>query len=157
MRPALIAGFVAVSLALLGYASVRLMGFEETREYDTHVAAAADDVFAKGWLPPVIPGSATGLVMSRNFDVYTGRGAFRYDPADSAAFVARLRPWQGGSVPFNGYGARAAGMERRGYRSFEFAAAGNIWVFFVNAADRHVEYDMWRDAAYPRHGGSDPP
>lgn len=153
MRTALIVGFVIVALALLGHVAVRVFGFEQTREYDTYAAAAADDILANGWLPPVIPASATHLVISRDFDVYTGRGAFRYDPADTDSFLARLRPWQGGRVPFNDYGARLAEMESRGYRAYEVADGGNVWLFMVNAAKGDVAYVMWRDAAYPRKGG----
>jgi len=158
MRTALIAGFVvAFSLMLFAYVAWNVFGFEETREYESYAVAAADNVFAGGWLPELVPASATRLVMFRDFDVYIGRGEFHYDPADTAAFVSELRPWQGGRTPFGDFAARVAAMEQRGFRAYEFTGAGNVWLFLVNAAEGRVEYDMWRDAAYPREGAAAPP
>jgi len=155
MRLALIVGFLAVGfLVLFAYAAWNVFGFEETREYENYQAAAADNVFAGGWLPDFIPQSATRLVVNNDYDVNISRGEFRYDPADTDAFVAWLHPWEGGDAPFNDYAARVAAMERGGYRAWEFAAGGNVWVFFVNAVSGRVEYDMWRSPARARPGPS---
>jgi len=157
MRIALIIGILIVASFVFGsYAAWRLFGFEETREYESYAAAAADNVFAGGWLPELVPDSAARLVVTNDYDVNISRGEFRYDPADTAAFLAELRPWRGGRTPFDGFAARVAAMEQRGYRAYEFAAGGNVWVFFVNAGDGHVEYEMWRESARPREDAGAP-
>jgi len=158
MRIALIVGFiVAGSLVLFGYVAWNVFGFEETREYESYQAAAADNLFAGGWLPDFIPGSATRIVVTNDYDVNISRGEFRHDPADTAAFLARLRPWEAGDAPFNDFAARVAAMERRGYRAWEFAAAGNVWVFLVNAENGHVEYEMWRRSTRQAESAAGPP
>jgi len=148
MRPGPIIGFLfLLLLALYGSGLWLLWGLEITREYESYGAAADDNVFGRGWLPEFIPASATRMAVTNDLDHNTSRGAFRYDPAETSAFLSRLRPWQGGGAPIDDYAARVAEMESRGYRPYEFNARGNVWVFFVDAAGGRVEYDMWPDFA----------
>lgn len=144
MRPGQIVGslFVLV-LVLYGGGLWLLWDTEVTREYESYEAAADDNVFGGGWLPAFIPASATRLVVTDDLDHNTSRGAFRYDPADTRAFLAQLRPWQGGRAPFDDYAARVADMESRGYRAYAFAAEDSVWVFFIDRAHGRVRYDMW--------------
>lgn len=67
-----------------------------TSRYDHYEDAVADDLFKRGWLPHFIPASSRGIVTVNNLDLNTSDGEFHYNPADTAAFLAELRPWQGG-------------------------------------------------------------
>ena len=150
MRPGPIVGTLfLLLLALYGGGLWFLWDLEITREYESYEAAADDNVFGGGWLPDFIPDSATRMSVTNDLDYNTSRGEFRYDPVDTPAFLAQLRPWEGGGAPFDDFAARVAQMESRGFRPYEFAADGNVWVFFVDAADGRVEYDMWPDFADP--------
>jgi len=150
MRPGPIIGFLFLLLLVLyGSGLWFLWGLEITRKYESYGAAAADNVFGRGWLPEFIPDSLTYMAVTNDLDHNTSRGAFRYDPADTAAFLSRLRPWQGGGAPLGDYAARVAEMESRGYAPYGFRARGNVWVFFVDTAGGRVEYDMWPDLSPP--------
>lgn len=148
MRPARIVGSLSLLLLALYCGGLWfLWDMEITREYDSYEAAADGNVFGGGWLPAFVPKSATRIAVTNDLDTDTSRGEFRFDPADTGALLARLRPWQDGGAPSGDYAARVAQMEARGFRAYEFAADGNVWVFFVHERDGRVEYDMWPDLA----------
>jgi hypothetical protein len=142
MRAALIIGFlVVVPLVLVGF-GLRYVGDLDvvTREYDTY--EAADRVFTGGWLPVFIPVSATGIVTRNDLDLNTSNGEFHYDPVDTDAFLANLRPLQDQDNPAKEYHARSGEMISGSYRPFEYRNVGSIWVFFVDGQAGHVIYDM---------------
>ena len=123
-----------------------------TSEYATYADAVDDNLFGRGWLPHFIPGSATDIVTENNLDLDISMGEFRYDPADTDAFLANLRPWQAGRAPTDAYLAHVAEMKADGYRAWQLENGdgaredinrGSFWVFFVNAREGHVVYDMW--------------
>jgi hypothetical protein len=52
--------------------------------------AKAKEAFARGWLPPILPDSATSIVERNNLDLNTGTGSFDYDLAERSEYVKRL-------------------------------------------------------------------
>jgi hypothetical protein len=114
----------------------------ESHEYDSYQAAGSGGYFADGWLPKVIPASATKIVTINDLDSHKSRGEFRYDPTESSAFLTRLRPRRDGRSLPRDFEARLPGMEAAGYRIYEYRQGGTVWLFFVNRKDGHVLYDM---------------
>jgi hypothetical protein len=73
-------------LALTGCSDVvteRFMTLEEAR---------SQGAFERGWLPPVMPESATDIVQQNDLDVNTGTGSFSYDLSERHAYIESLSP-----------------------------------------------------------------
>lgn len=52
--------------------------------------AKSQKAFERGWLPPLLPDSATSIVEQNNLDLNTGTGSFDYDLAERSGYVKRL-------------------------------------------------------------------
>jgi hypothetical protein len=63
---------------------------EITTRFATLADAKAKEAFARGWLPPILPDSATSIVERNNLDLNTGTGSFDYDLAERSEYVKRL-------------------------------------------------------------------
>ena len=63
---------------------------EITTRFATLADAKAKEAFARGWLPPILPDSATSIVERNNVDLNTGTGSFDYDLAERSEYVKRL-------------------------------------------------------------------
>ena len=63
---------------------------EITTRFATLEDAKAKEAFARGWLPPILPDSATSIVERNNLDLNTGTGSFDYDLAERSEYVKRL-------------------------------------------------------------------
>ena len=65
-------------------------GDEITTRFATFADAKAQEAFARGWLPPILPDSATSIVERNNLDLNTGTGSFDYDLAERSGYLNRL-------------------------------------------------------------------
>jgi hypothetical protein len=63
---------------------------EITTRFATLADAKAKKAFARGWLPPILPDSATSIVERNNLDLNTGTGSFDYDLAERSEYLKRL-------------------------------------------------------------------
>jgi hypothetical protein len=63
---------------------------EITTRFATLADAKAKEAFARGWLPPILPESATSIVERNNLDLNTGAGSFDYDLAERSEYLKRL-------------------------------------------------------------------
>lgn len=123
-----------------------------TSRYSTYEDAVADHLFQRGWLPHFIPASATDIVTRNNLDLDLSEGEFRYDPAETGAFLANLHPWRADETSTDAYAAHVKEMAADGYHAWELENAdglrvdinrGTVWVFFVNAPEGHAIYESW--------------
>jgi hypothetical protein len=113
-----------------------------SHEYVSYQAAKAGNSFAGGWLPRIIPASATRIVTINNLEANASRGEFHYDPADTAAFESRLRlRWDPRVLPAD-FKTKVGDMASAGYSPYEYRQGRAVWVFFVNRKEGHVLYDM---------------
>lgn len=53
-------------------------------------AAERDDFFSKGWLPAILPESASAIEVESDLDLNTSTGSFQISPADASSFKAHL-------------------------------------------------------------------
>jgi hypothetical protein len=110
--------------------------------YTTYGEAKKEQLFARGWLPEIIPTSATAITTANNLDLNRSEGDFAFPPAATEAFLARL-------VPYSGRGSFSRAFERRirerkaeGYSLHEYQADQNIWVFLVNKPKGRAYYSL---------------
>ncbi|MEB3318108.1 MAG: hypothetical protein VKO39_08210 [Cyanobacteriota bacterium] len=131
----------ALSLALV---ALLLTGCDErvNSHYTTYREAAKDQLFARGWLPEIIPASSTNITTRNDLDLNRSEGEFWFPPGATEAFLSRL-------VPYSGHGAlppvfkRMAWSDRaKGYSLHEFQRDQNVWVFALNRQTGHAIYNL---------------
>ena len=110
--------------------------------YTTYSEAKNEQLFARGWLPEILPTSATDITTANNLDLNRSEGEFLFPPAATGAFLARL-------VPYSGRGSFSRAFERRirerkaeGYSLHEYQGDQAIWVFLVNKQKGHAYYSL---------------
>ena len=77
-------------VAILSLLTLTGCSDEITTRFATLADAKAKEAFARGWLPPILPDSATSIVERNNLDLNTGTGSFDYDLAERSKYVKRL-------------------------------------------------------------------
>ncbi len=63
---------------------------EITTRFATLADARAQEAFARGWLPPILPDSAISIVERNNVDLNTGMGSFEYNSAERSGYIKKL-------------------------------------------------------------------
>ncbi len=61
-----------------------------TTRFSNLADAKSQRAFERGWLPPLLPDSATSIVERNNVDLNTGTGSFKYDLRERTAYIKRL-------------------------------------------------------------------
>jgi hypothetical protein len=61
-----------------------------TKRFSNLADAKSQRAFERGWLPPLLPDSATSIVERNNVDLNTGTGSFKYDLRERTAYIKRL-------------------------------------------------------------------
>lgn len=115
-----------------------------TSHYATYDQAAREGLFARGWLPDVIPSSSNDIRASNNLDRNTSEGEFSFAPETMASFVRLLVPLSRQDVADADLPAVVARREAEGYGSYALTSGSRVWVFFVNGAHGHAYYRAWQ-------------
>lgn len=105
-------------LALLLVACERDSDFIASR-YATAAHVRRDEAIERGWIPVVLPESATDISESHDLDLNTGSGTFSFSLAEAAAFRTELRPLPP-TVPFRRIIIDRADYERQGFNFYSF-------------------------------------
>jgi hypothetical protein len=61
-----------------------------TTRFTTLADAKSQGAFERGWLPPLLPGSARAIVERNNLDANTGTGSFEYDVSERSVYLESL-------------------------------------------------------------------
>jgi len=130
-----IVGLIALTLNYLSGCDI------VTIKYDTYADAKADSPFARGWIPEIIPTSATKIISTNDIDNNTGNGEFYFSPDDATLFISNLQPYES---PVPQLSERAAELAAKGYVAYEYVQEGRRWVFFVEGRTGHVIYFLVR-------------
>lgn len=138
-------GLITSAVALLLASCDLLTGDVVTTRYDTYSDAFADSLFARGWLPQIIPESAARIVTSNNLDINTSHGEFLLPPKEAGPFLERLSPYNGRRSPFVGYGNKVVRRKAQGFEAMEYVDGAQVWIFFVHKKTGHVYYDFWTE------------
>lgn len=130
--------FFAVWLLLLG-CSDDLRSSHENR-------MAAEEAIKGGWIPAVLPESATAIQESHNLDLNTGYGTFRFSRKDAQLFRDALSPFKPAETSW--LPVSKARYEKRGFHFYshgEFIVAVNwkdsrseFWLFHRREVDQSL-------------------
>ncbi len=107
-------------LLLAGLIVLSKLNTVESR-YDSYAAADADRPFARGWLPPIIPGSSREIVTKNDLDLNLSEGGFRFDPEDLETFLSQL--------------TRAPDLDSGHFNAYKY----KDWFFFISSGGNDVE------------------
>jgi hypothetical protein len=77
-------------VAILSLLTLAGCSDEITTRFATLEDAKANEAFARGWLPPILPDSATSIVERNNVDLNTGTGSFNYDLSEKSSYMKKL-------------------------------------------------------------------
>lgn len=132
MKPILQSSVAILGAAILG---ILTAGCSEkiTSHYTTRTAATAD--IQKGWIPSVLPASATYIRETHNLDLNTGNGTFDFAAADAAIFKDRLTPLSAAQVAQDPHIPRKR-LRSEGYAFYQY----NDFYLAVNWQRREGEF-----------------
>jgi hypothetical protein len=108
-----------------------------TEKYDTYAEAKAGGIFNRGWLPEVVPASATKLIATNNLDTNTSEGEFYFSSDDAPLFISSLQLYE---APVAELLTKEVELKPKGYGSYEYVQGSSRWVFFVQGRIGHVIY-----------------
>lgn len=101
---------VALALACFGCSD------SVTSVHPTRAAAQPD--IDRGWIPPVLPASATQIRETHDLDTNAGHGTFAFAASDAEQFRAALVPLAPGQ-PLRTQHVSRSEFERRGYSFYK--------------------------------------
>jgi hypothetical protein len=136
-------GLFLVSMSACVLAFLWLTSDVVTSHYATTHTARAQGLFDRGWLPDILPPSATNIRVSNNLDLNDSHGEFDFPLREYAAFVARTSPYRPSGAPFVAYEETVERMRKKGFEARMVNDDGSTWVFICKATNGHCEYDMW--------------
>ncbi len=114
-----------------------------TSNYDTLAEARADELFARGWLPDILPESAVDIRTSNNLDLNYSVGEFSFVPADASKFFGRLSAGAPARAPFASWRQTVADYREDGYGAWSYADDSGTWAFFCRERKGQCEYFFW--------------
>jgi len=78
---------IAVTIYLL---LTTLITEVEINKYDSLTTVKEQQAIQKGWIPAILPESASEIIESHDLDTYTIFGSFKYKERDEVAFMKHL-------------------------------------------------------------------
>jgi hypothetical protein len=85
---------LAFGFAALAFSLAACDGDTQHARYPSISEAKRDHAIERGWLPSVLPESATDIVEFHDLDVNIGSGTFTFSSTDAEQFRSQLRPMQ---------------------------------------------------------------
>jgi len=119
MKASICTQLFLVTLVLSGCSDV------VTSHYATYQDAVDDNLFVRGWLPEILPETASNMKISNNLDLNTSRGYFDLPTSEIVKFASELRKTSDGKYT---------------YSHGEIGRAP-AWVFEIDNAG-HVTYEL---------------
>ncbi|MDI9239116.1 hypothetical protein QLQ15_09360 [Lysobacter sp. LF1] len=110
--------------------------------YATLADARVDHLFERGWLPDLLPPTATDIHTVNNLDVDTSTGSFRFPRSEGPQLFGRLARGVP-EAPFSDWSIRVASYEMRGFSLWSYEEGDSQWAFFCLAEVGVCEYTSW--------------
>jgi hypothetical protein len=121
-----------------------LAGCDVVREqHDTLADARKERLFERGWLPDVLPASATDIRSANDLDRNTSIASFDYVVGDDAPMLATMQPGAPAAAPFDDWGYVLATRRADGMEAWIWLGCGSTWVFFCDRAAGRCETWQW--------------
>ena len=129
----------------VGFAGLLLLLSSDvvTSRYTSITEARADTLFDRGWLPDILPASATAIRTSNILDLNTSEGEFSFLPSDYFLFSSRVQPYKTIRTPFANFEKEVARTQSKGFLLSTYAEEKYTWVFFCKPEKGYCEYTMW--------------
>ena len=108
---------VAVTLVIGCAESVQL-------NYSTRTDASAESLFARGWLPEIVPASSRNISMRNDLDLNISNGEFSFQQSDHDAFVSQLK--------------RVSSRDECGLLAYVYGD----WTFWMSGNKNHCRFHM---------------
>lgn len=117
---------ISRQVAFLIFAACLLSGCDESvpLNYSTRSEAEAESLFARGWLPEIIPQSSRNISMRNDLDLNISNGEFSFDQSDHDEFVSQLE--------------RVPSRDESGSLAYSY----EDWVFWVAGGKDHCRFHM---------------
>lgn len=113
-----------------------------TDSYPTLEDAREARLFARGWLPDILPASTERLKVSNNLDLSNSHGEFYFAPQDYEEFVSQLTLYAKTGNHESMFTALASDAELSDYAAFTFSNNRCIWFFQCSQQEGHCLYNM---------------
>lgn len=114
-----------------------------TSHYPDIAEARADRLFARGWLPDILPASTTDIRTSNDLDLNVSTGRFRMTPADLAGFAAFASEGAPAQSRLVDWDAVVAAYVADGFLPRTFRQGIATWVFFCRVDSGECQYVSW--------------
>jgi hypothetical protein len=133
---------VVLTIGVLAAAFTSSPGDVVTDRYATLAAAREKQLFARGWLPDVLPPSTVGIRTSNNLDLSTSEGEFSFKASEWQSFERMLSR---GTLeaPFASWQQVVSKYVIDGYTPWHRVEGDTTWAFFCKAEVAYCEYAMW--------------
>jgi hypothetical protein len=115
--------------------------------YDTLADARAERLFERGWLPDVLPASATDIHVANDLENSTSTGSFDYRVGDDTAMLATMVPAAPEHAPFEDWADIVAKRRADGMLPWTYDAEFEAWVFFCDRNAGRCETWLWQHRA----------
>lgn len=96
-------------------------------KYATRAEAEAETLFARGWLPKIIPPSSRQISMKNDLDLNISKGEFKFEASDHDAFIRQLE--------------RKPSEDQRGFSAYSFGD----WTFWISDSRDSCRFYMKPD------------
>lgn len=93
-----------------------------TNSYKTYHEAKKDKLFARGWLPDILPKSTKNIISKNNLDLNISSGSFSIPVKDINKFILKINK-----------------IENNKYQ-YQKIPNGVIWLFTVNNQNGYIAY-----------------
>ena len=114
-----IIGILALFIVVLYYFT---LGDIVTRKYNTYIEAKNSKLFARGWLPDILPKTTVNIKTINDLDINRSHGYFNIPEEDINVFISKLHKLENGEF------------------SYSNNANKTQWLFVINLDNGHVEY-----------------
>ena len=113
-------------MALTIFSACLVTGCDESAplNYPTRADADAEGIFARGWLPEIIPPSSRNISMRNDLDLNISNGEFSFAQTGHDAFVSQLE--------------RESSRDDGG----SLAYVCDEWIFWINGEKNHCRFHM---------------
>ncbi len=113
-----------------------------TTHYSTLNEAKADRLFARGWLPDVLPPSATNIEVSNDLDLNHSWGRFEFMPKEYETLQASLSKYGAPDPLPPSFPERLKRHLQNGYPAIAAQDRGSVWLFLCRPELGDCEYIM---------------
>ena len=130
--------FASLTLTGCGYLTDTV-----TDNYATLADARADRLFERGWLPDILPETATNIRTSNNLDINVSVGEFEFESVDAAAFYAKLQLGAPKSSPLRDWDEIVTDYSKSGHTQWQYLDSDTTWAFFCTQNSNQCDYRAW--------------